>query len=863
MVTAGQTEPRSKGRKRPPRTQGPSLPGSNGWDSASDGVVLCTPDGRIVQANKAAADLDGIAALCALAHGDLSSWPARFDLRSVDGSPLTPQQLPGERALRGEQTVPVEALVRDRATGAEHRLLMTARPVFGTDGSVACAVALFRDITAHSRTARAMAAARAGLDARTTEHAAALAAALDELGDRMRWHALHKPGDTSTPRDPKAFHAALNATPDAMLLVDAAGIIRSANPASARLFGWSCEELIGASVDTLVPARLRDLHAHHRAGFQRHPATRQMGERGAMRAVRRDGTEFPVDICLSPFEEADGTQVLATIRDLSTSKLAEGRWHSLIRTEAALVHGGCPHRSPGVEPSWLAETLAHSGDGTIVVDTDGRVRMLNRIAEYLTGWSTSEAVGQPIANVFAILETPDGPVSDDPIAYILNKSAAEGRQEPALLISRTGAKHAICECVALVLDRASAPKSVVLVFHDVTAREWLEEEVSRAARLEPLGVLAGGIAHDFNNVLTGVLANLSLALELLPPGAEVRPFLVDAEAAARRTASLTAQLLAFAKGGVPVRKPVQLQLTIRAATQLALDGLPVRARFEVAEDLWPVEADVVQIGQVVHQLALNAAQAMPHGGDLVVAAENALAKLATSHEVPARCVCIRVSDTGVGIASSVLPRIFDPYFTTKAKRSGLGLAMVHRVVTKHDGRVEVRSTPEKGTTFSVYLPASEVPVKTAQRSREVAWRTARVLLMDDDEGMRAAARAVLTTRGYAFDLARDGADALERFRAARLEGHPFEVIILDLTVPGGMGGVEALAHLCALDPATRAIASSGYSYDPVMASPCEHGFSGTLVKPYTASEMDDAIQDVLAGGEGGCGMLVRRKGPAA
>ncbi|MFN7145499.1 MAG: ATP-binding protein, partial [Myxococcota bacterium] len=389
---------------------------------------------------------------------------------------------------------------------------------------------------------------------------------------------------------------------------------------------------------------------------------------------------------------------------------------------------------------------------------------------------------------------------------------------------------------------------VVLVFRDVTEQERLEEELRRASTLESVGVLAGGIAHDFNNILTGILANLSLARLHTSPGDRVHVRLGEAEKAALRARDLTQQLLTFAKGGAPVKKATSLADVVRDSTAFVLSGSNVSPRFVVEAEPWVVEADAGQLSQVVQNLVLNAQQAMPEGGTLEIRLSNAALEGPTGMPLgPGRYVRLDVVDTGVGIAPQHLPRVFDPFFTTKQKGSGLGLATAYAIVRKHDGHIAVRSQLGQGTALSVYLPAAPTvtPAPVAVPPLPTERGAGRVLVMDDDALIRETAEALLGELGYAVTLARDGAEAIRVYRAALDEGQPFDAVVLDLTVPGGMGGRQAIEELRRVDPEIRAVVSSGYSEDPVMADFRRHGFTAVMAKPYTIQEMSAVLGRVV------------------
>ena len=380
----------------------------------------------------------------------------------------------------------------------------------------------------------------------------------------------------------------------------------------------------------------------------------------------------------------------------------------------------------------------------------------------------------------------------------------------------------------------------------VTDSKRAEAERLRAQKLESLGVLAGGIAHDFNNILTAVLGNLSAARHAEPDD-DVPEILRDAEKAALSARSLTHQLLTFSRGGAPIRKVVSLEEALREAARFALRGAKARAELSIAEDLWPASADEGQIRQVVHNLVLNADQAMPAGGVVAVRADNL--EIAGGEGVPlrpGRYVRVAVADTGVGLSREHLDRIFDPYFTTKQHGSGLGLTTSYAIVKKHDGHLAVESEPGRGTTFTVYLPASQERAAPPDAQAALAPGKGRVLVMDDDEAVRRAAGRMLARLGYEVELAKDGDEALRAYAAASGLGRRFDAVIMDLTVPGAMGGKEAMRHLAALDPEARGIVSSGYSTDPVMADFRAHGFCCVLTKPYDVEDLSRALAEATA-----------------
>jgi two-component system, cell cycle sensor histidine kinase and response regulator CckA len=386
-------------------------------------------------------------------------------------------------------------------------------------------------------------------------------------------------------------------------------------------------------------------------------------------------------------------------------------------------------------------------------------------------------------------------------------------------------------------------------FVDITERRLLEAERLRAQKLESIGTLAGGIAHDFNNLLQGVFGYLSMAKLSLDRKEKANAMLEQAEKALHQSVNLTTQLLTFSKGGKPVRKLIDLHPVIENAVKFALSGSRVTWGLCFAEDLPAVEADEGQIAQVVQNIVLNAEQAMPLGGRIEVSVRTALPARAAELSLPADggLVEIEVRDQGIGIPEAHLPRIFDPYFTTKEKGSGLGLATSYSIVRNHEGEITVRSELGKGTTFSVFLPAATAALEQAARvAVQPSCAACRVLVMDDEELVRTVAGELLRALGHEPTFAEDGAAAIAQYTAARAAGRPFDVVVLDLTIRGGMGGEETLRRLRELDPAVKAIVSSGYSDDEVAASFRKHGFRAFLKKPYSIRELSSVLAEVLA-----------------
>lgn len=514
------------------------------------------------------------------------------------------------------------------------------------------------------------------------------------------------------------------------------------------------------------------------------------------------------------------------------------------RTEEALA----------AERERLAVTLRAMAEGVITTDIEGKVRFLNEAAGQLTGWTEDAAIGRSLDDVCVLRhEKTHTPVAS-PASAAVERRAVVDLPDNTVLLDRQGAPRVIEGRCAPIHDMDSRPIGAVLVLRDVTERARLEGEILRASKLESVGILAGGIAHDFNNLLTVVMGNITLATLDSQAMASAGRWLQDAERGVMRARDLTQQLLTFARGGEPVRSAVRLPEVVREAANFALHGSKVRCEFAIEEGLWTAEVDKGQIGQVVQNLVINAVQAMPEGGVMHIAMRN-------QHVTPAAVrqleegdyLCISISDTGTGIRPEHLERIFDPYFTTKQSGSGLGLATVYSIVRKHQGHIEVESELGRGTRFRFWLPAvPDARPAATEAPHAPGGLTGRILFMDDEEPIRDMAEALLNRLGFEVKSVSDGHETVRAYADALSGGDRFDLVIMDLTVPGGMGGKEAMIELRKLDPAVKGIVSSGYSSDPVMANYRGHGFNGMVAKPYRLTDLAKTIRAVLEGvGEDG------------
>lgn len=497
----------------------------------------------------------------------------------------------------------------------------------------------------------------------------------------------------------------------------------------------------------------------------------------------------------------------------------------------------------------LAVMFRSIADGVIAVDKTQKVVLINQSGEKLMGWRQEEVLGKPLEEVFRII--------DEETKEVQCPLITEADKTP-LLISRDGTRRLISYSAAIIRDIGGNSIGSVIVFQDITEKKRMEEELQKAHKLESLGLLAGGIAHDFNNLLTGILGNISLSKTLINPGDKIHNILVQAEKASNKAKGLTQQLITFARGGAPIKKVYTAADLISESISFALLGSNVKCQFSLDENLWAIEVDKDQFLQAFRNLIINAVQAMPGEGTINVSASNLVSGKDTGLPLAERkYVKIVIKEHGTGIPTELLKKIFDPYFSTKPNGSGLGLTSAYSIIKKHKGHIHVESQPGKGSVFIVYIPASEKeppqPLSridqnhVGQQAIKEGDRGRRILVMDDDRVVRDVAKKMLTHLGYQVEISANGNETIDLYKKSLEMNQPYDVVILDLTIPSGMGGVEALEKLLEIDPRVKAIVSSGYSDDPVIADFRRFGFQGFIIKPYMLMELKKTLDQVLAG----------------
>lgn len=594
------------------------------------------------------------------------------------------------------------------------------------------------------------------------------------------------------------------------------GTVISANRHACESLGYSADELHGRKMYEFDPTFSAEKWSD---------LLRRMRESGAVtfETVHQDikGARFPMEITASWLEYGGNEFLFSFEKDISRRKAME----------QALVESEELHRR-------LVEL---SPDG-VFIHTGGKFVFMNPAAARLLGGDRPEELYGLTALDFV------HPDYRDMVRKRIENAWARGENPPVeeLLVRPDGSSVPV-EMVSVHFQYRGAD-SVLAIARDISERKRMQDEIVKGQKLESLGVLAGGIAHDFNNILTGILGNISLIRDQVDPSSAFAGRLESCENAAIRASELTLQLLTFARGGEPVKKIVDPAPLIRESATFVLRGSNVGFEMDAGDELGCIDADPGQISQVLHNLLINAKQAMPSGGVITVSASNEVLGHGNAVRLPeGNYIGIVVQDRGCGIPHENLPKIFDPYFTTKSDGSGLGLASVYSIVRRHGGAIEVTSELGKGSRFTIHLPAAigRQPREGAAGREETPVGSGRILVMDDEEIIREVATEILVFAGYSVESCQEGMEAVERYRSSLRNGTPYDAVIMDLTVPGGMGGREAARLILEIDPDAVVIVSSGYSNDPVVADFHGYGFSGAVVKPFSAGALAAEVRRLI------------------
>jgi PAS domain S-box-containing protein len=596
------------------------------------------------------------------------------------------------------------------------------------------------------------------------------------------------------------------------------------NSRMAQMLGYSSEEMIGKNLFNFMDEQ-------GKAICEENLERRKQGvsEQHEFEFLRKDGSRIITLMEGSPVFDADGNFAggIAGVIDITERKLAEEK---IKKNE-----------------EYIRNILDTVDDGFIVVDRDYRIITANKAYCDQVSLPGDKVEGR---HCYEVWHHTERPCFEEGVECIVRKTFATGKSHTAVhkRVTKDGEVVFLETKAFPSMNESGNVASAIETTRNITEKYLLEAEQLKTQKLEAIGTLAGGIAHDFNNLLQGVFGYVSLAKMAVNRPEEVSQLLDQVENALALSVNLTNQLLTFAKGGKPVIKTTDLRPIIENASKFALSGSRCNYRLTMPDTLSHVDVDEGQITQIIHNIILNASEAMPEGGNIDISAANVDIPKESSALLPdgGRFIKVMISDAGIGIPKKHLSKVFDPYFTTKHKGSGLGLATSYSIVRNHGGAIEVLSEPEIGTAFHVYLQATEIEKELPVHIHEKrTLRKCRVLVMDDEDRVIDIAEKMITVLGHDVEHAKDGEGAIEKYRQALAAGKPFDIVILDLTIKGGMGGEEAIKRLLEIDPNVKAIVSSGYSDNSVLANFQDYGFSAVLGKPYTLADMRKCLNALV------------------
>jgi PAS domain S-box-containing protein len=600
---------------------------------------------------------------------------------------------------------------------------------------------------------------------------------------------------------------------DAAFLIDReTGRIIDTNPQAGVLLNRSRAQILGTRENQLFwPSRERT----------RAPTLLSAGDgraRFESNVLQTNGVVVPVDVSVSSLELYDRPLLLALFHDITGRKRSEQK----IQEQANLLE------------------LAH--DAIFVRSLDEKVQYWNKGAEHLYGWTAEEA----IAGEFDRMGYDDRASFEAAKKILLEEECWSGEVR---MRTKSRREVVVASSWTLVRDRGRDSASILVIDTDVTDKNQMEIQFLRAQRVELIGTLAAGIAHDLNNILQVIITNLDLANVTPVLDRRLPKYLEDASHGADRATSLAKRLLAFSKDGVPAKRSLDVAEILTPAVLLALSGSKLKPFFAFQQGLHSVTGDPVQLTQVIENVVLNACEAAPQRGKLLVRADNVDETLPTPSGLPAgRYVRIEIEDMGTGIPEEIQDRIFDVCFTTKPGRSGLGLSTVKSIMQQHHGEVTIESHFGHGTTASILLPAAVEHPKppSAALPIPVVKTRGRILVIDDDEMILNVLSAMLNSLGYECAIARDGVEGCNEYVRAQAEHHPFAAVLLDATIPNGLSGEEALKLLLQADRHARVILCSGYTESDLFREAEQLGFRAILGKPFSISEFVSVFNKVLA-----------------
>ncbi len=635
----------------------------------------------------------------------------------------------------------------------------------------------------------------------------------------------------------------LETLPDAIVAVDHEGKILQINSQTQELFGYDRDELIGQKIEILIPENDRHQHQQHRQNFAKKPKARRMGTELDLYGRRRNGSEFPVEVSLSPVSTDSGMVVLSAIRDMSDRK----RIAEELRRANEELHRRTAQQL-GEYRGRLASIIDSSEDAIIGKDLNGIITSWNKGAERIYGYTPEEVVGKHIS-----ILAPDDRA--DEIPAILRRIARGESTEhyQSVRVAKDGRRLDVSITVSPLRDSNGGIIGASAIARDVTAQRRTENQLHQSQKMEAVGRLAGGVAHDFNNILGIINACAEFLRDRIDPSAQHLQYVDNIKDATLRGSSLTRQLLTFSRSSSIQPRVLDLNERLKDVGKLLrpLMGDDVEILIVSKAPAAVIEADPGQLDQIVVNLAVNARDAMPRGGKFILETRSEKFDEAFDEQQqnmpPGKYVMLAASDTGSGMDKATLSRIFEPFFTTKeiGKGAGLGLATVYGIVKQSAGHILVYSEPGHGTTFKIYLPSAEhkigiesVPDVVAVTPRRDG---ARILLVEDDEMMRSLTRQILEQQGYTVAEARDGKDALAWLQA---NSDPVDLLLTDV-VMRHMSGPELVERLSVSHPNLKVVYMSGYTGELIAEREVLKRGITLLEKPFSRSVLLNTIHNAL------------------
>ncbi len=654
----------------------------------------------------------------------------------------------------------------------------------------------------------------------------------------------------------RKYYDLYNFAPVGYFSFDKDGMISDVNLAGAALLGKSRNALIDNNFYHYIDVCYQDTFSLHRKQILT-TGTRQTCK---IRLKKKDGPQFYALLESVPVKDSTGNlslfrTMMSDITESIETEEALQKAYDIFEKKVKERLGELEETNAEIQDSAnkLLAMLESIGDCMSMTDKKLNIIWANEIARQLFG---NDIVGQKCYKAF---HKSDEPCTPQPCDVLKAFEAGKIHRYETRMTDKNGKiRHFDCTANVALYDKEENPRAVLEIARDITVHKILEDELLKSQKLESVGRLAGGIAHDFNNLLTAILGNISLVKKHLPLENRLLEMAVQAESATLQASDLANRLITFSKGGEPLVQTVSSGKLLKKSVSFSLSGSNVKCDFSVPGDLWSIEADKSQIGWVIQNIINNAKEAMPIGGIVTVSAENITS---VPEDLPflkqGKYIRLSITDQGKGIAEENLDKIFEPYFSTKKvgnqKGMGLGLAICYSIIKKHQGFITVDSETDTGTTFHIYIPASEATIEERQEEAAplkdgIRRATGTVLVMDDEELIRLMAGEMLKVIGYQVALAGDGEEAITLYKEAKELGNPFDAVILDLTIRGGMGGLETIKKLLAIDPDVKAIVSSGHYQTDVMRKFNEYGFKDVMPKPYNIDKIGAMLNRLL--GEG-------------